>query len=103
MSFIPEWTEKMNAYGWMAVAGILLVATSIIYDDKYISLWLITYIYGLLGFSNNVGLEKYPRIKKTVTVILLFIYLLVFIFLGYKLTDVSQYIASYKLNKLLAK
>jgi len=93
MSVIPEWTEKMNAYGWIAVAAILLIGTSIIYGDKYMPLWLITYLYGLLGFSNNVGLKEYKKTRKVITVILLVIYLSAFIFLSYKLTNVSQYIA----------
>ena len=85
---IPEWAEKINAYIWLAGMGLLLSAISIIYTDKYILLWLLTFIYGILGFANNVGLKSYPRVRGTFSIILLVLFVTAFIFISVELTGI---------------
>ena len=90
---IPKWAEKINAYLWLAGMGLLLSAISIIYIDEYISLWLLTFIYGILGFANNVGLKECPKVRKTFSVILLILFTTAFIFLSIQLTEIWRYIS----------
>jgi len=89
---IPEWAEKINAYLWLAGMGLLLSAISIIYTDKYMCLWLLTFIYGILGFANNVGLKQYPKIRKTFSITILILFIVVFIFISVELTEIWYYI-----------
>ncbi len=90
---IPEWANKINAYLWLAFMGLLLSAISIIHTDKYIFLWLLTFIYGIFGFANNIGLKKYPKIRAAFSIILLILFATVFIFLSIQITEIWRYIA----------
>lgn len=84
MSFnFPEWAGKINAYLWLAIVGALLIAISIIYNDKYISLWLGTFLYGIVGFANNAGLEGHKKVKGVISITLLLVYVGYFCVLGW--------------------
>ncbi|MCC6447176.1 MAG: hypothetical protein IT215_00635 [Chitinophagaceae bacterium] len=87
---IPEWVEKINAYLWLSAIGVTLSAISMIYNEKYLLLWLLTFLYGVLGFANNVGLKKHPKSRFVLSIILLVIFTVAFIFLSTELIKIKQ-------------
>ena len=89
---LPDWAEKINAYLWLAFISSVLVGISIIYNDKYISLWLMTFVYGLLGFASNAYIKNhFPRVEKVLTPVLFLLYITVFTGLAVLLTETRHY------------
>ena len=75
---IPDWFEKINVLAYFTIVSAILIAISIIYDnDKWMPLWLGSFIYGILGFAVNARFPK--KNKRTIELILFLSYVLGFV------------------------
>lgn len=81
---IPDWLEKVNTYIYLALASLVMIVFSMAYyQTEYIILWLLSYIYGILGYAFSVVLPKGKWWRTLILGLLLLIY--IFFFVGYSL------------------
>ncbi len=80
---MPDWLQKVNPYIYLSIASLVMIVFSMVYDnEKYINIWFLSYLYGILGFASSVALsrEKHPKVRKLILGFSLFVYVLGFFY-----------------------
>lgn len=81
-SWLPEWLKEISVYFWLAGAGLLMFVFT--QDSRfYLDLWLLTFLYGLWGFSADKLESK--KVRKLIQLVLLVLYTVIVI--GFVLSD----------------
>jgi hypothetical protein len=66
-----ELLSKYSKYTWLGIASIFLIILS----PSFVGLWIHMLLYGILGHTNETTFINYPKIRKTISAILLLIFL----------------------------
>ncbi len=84
---IPNWFEKINTFLYFCIASLVMIVFSMAYgNEKYINLWLFSYLYGFVMYVVTVidrgkesAMRKWELGVSILLYIIIFIYLWIFV------------------------
>lgn len=79
---VPDWFKKINTFIYISLFALIMIIFSMMYDkEKYIHLWLLSYLYGILMYILTITfIPKNSLIRKWILMISFLVYMGFFVF-----------------------
>ena len=74
--------EKIHGYVWLSIAAFFLMLVSITHNDTFLSLWFITFLYGIVSYILCNLFPGHTVLRRLVLGVALLVYLVVILYSG---------------------